>query len=150
MAFLAALWPPSLLSAVTVFVASFIVHMVLAYHRNDYSQLPDEDKILAAAARRRPQARSLHLPLLHPQGLEVPRPDRKAKAGTGRVPDHLSQRPARHAEVPDPVVRVLPPDRILRRLARRTQVAARRKLSGRLSRAVGTAAVLAYGVRTPE
>jgi len=56
MAFLAALWLPILLSAVIVFVASFIMHMVLPYHRNDYSQLPDEDKILpvlrAAALKR--------------------------------------------------------------------------------------------------
>ncbi|MGB9204626.1 MAG: hypothetical protein WCB94_11745 [Terriglobales bacterium] len=47
MAFLAALWLPILLSAVIVFVASFIMHMVLPYHRNDYSPLPDEDKILS-------------------------------------------------------------------------------------------------------
>ncbi len=44
---LAALWLPILLSAVIVFVASSIMHMLLPYHRNDYSQLPDEDKILA-------------------------------------------------------------------------------------------------------
>jgi hypothetical protein len=44
---LAALWLPILLSAVVVFVASSIMHMVLPYHRSDYSQLPDEDKILA-------------------------------------------------------------------------------------------------------
>jgi hypothetical protein len=44
---LAALWLPILLSAVIVFVASFIMHMVLPYHRSDYSPLPDEDKILA-------------------------------------------------------------------------------------------------------
>jgi len=35
------------LSAVIVFVASFIMHMVLRYHHSDYSQLPDEDRILA-------------------------------------------------------------------------------------------------------
>ncbi|MFY9844448.1 MAG: hypothetical protein WA718_10970 [Terriglobales bacterium] len=45
---LAALWLPILLSAVFVFVASSIMHMLLPYHRSDYSQLPDEDKILAA------------------------------------------------------------------------------------------------------
>jgi hypothetical protein len=45
---LAALWLPILLSAVLVFVASFIMHMLLPYHRSDYGQLPDEDKILAA------------------------------------------------------------------------------------------------------
>ena len=43
---LTALWLPILLSAVFIFVASFIMHMVLPYHRSDYSQLPDEDKIL--------------------------------------------------------------------------------------------------------
>ena len=44
---LTALWLPILLSAVFVFFASFIMHMVLPYHRSDYGQLPDEDKILA-------------------------------------------------------------------------------------------------------
>jgi hypothetical protein len=44
MAFLAALWLPILLSAVIVFVASSIMHMVLPYHRSDYKKLPDEDK----------------------------------------------------------------------------------------------------------
>jgi hypothetical protein len=45
MSVLTVLWLPILLSAVIVFVASSIMHMVLPYHRNDYSQLPDEDKI---------------------------------------------------------------------------------------------------------
>ena len=44
---LAALWLPILLSAVFVFVASSIIHMLLPYHRSDYRQLPDEDKILS-------------------------------------------------------------------------------------------------------
>jgi hypothetical protein len=44
---LTALWPPILLSAVIVFVASSIMHMLLPYHRSDYRQLPDEDKTLA-------------------------------------------------------------------------------------------------------
>lgn len=47
MQFLAALWLPILLSAVIVFIASSIMHMVLPYHKSDYRQLPDEDKILA-------------------------------------------------------------------------------------------------------
>ena len=45
---LAALWLPILLSAVIVFVASSIMHMLLPYHRSDYRKLPEEDKILAA------------------------------------------------------------------------------------------------------
>ena len=39
---------PILLSAVIVFVASSIMHMVLTYHRGDYQRLPEEDKVLAA------------------------------------------------------------------------------------------------------
>lgn len=46
MAFLAALWLPIVLSAVIVFVASSIMHMLLPYHRTDYRPLPDADKIL--------------------------------------------------------------------------------------------------------
>jgi len=48
MAGLAALWLPILLSAVIVFVASSLVHMVLGYHKSDYRKLPEEDKVLAA------------------------------------------------------------------------------------------------------
>jgi hypothetical protein len=44
---LTSLWIPILLSAVIVFIASSIIHMVLPYHRSDYKQLPDEDKVLA-------------------------------------------------------------------------------------------------------
>jgi hypothetical protein len=45
---LTALWLPILLSAVIVFVASSIMHMVLPYHRSDYKKFPDEDKVRAA------------------------------------------------------------------------------------------------------
>jgi hypothetical protein len=45
---LTALWLPIVLSAVIVFVASSIMHMLLPYHRSDYQKLPDEDKLLAA------------------------------------------------------------------------------------------------------
>lgn len=44
---LAALWLPIVLSAVIVFIASSVIHMLLTYHRSDYHQLPDEDKVLA-------------------------------------------------------------------------------------------------------
>ena len=43
---LTALWFPILLSAVIVFIASSIIHMLLPYHRSDYRRLPDEDKVL--------------------------------------------------------------------------------------------------------
>lgn len=45
---LGALWLPIVLSAVVVFVASSILHMVLKYHRSDYSPLPGEENIQAA------------------------------------------------------------------------------------------------------
>src|SRR5882724_9581192 len=45
---LTALWLPILLSAIIVFVASSILHMVLPYHRSDYQRLPDEDRLLSA------------------------------------------------------------------------------------------------------
>ena len=46
MGFLASLWMPIVLSAIIVFVASSIMHMLLPYHRNDYRKLPDEEKVL--------------------------------------------------------------------------------------------------------
>ncbi len=42
------LWLPILLSAVIVFVASSIIHMVLPYHRNDFRKLPNEDGVMDA------------------------------------------------------------------------------------------------------
>ncbi len=46
MGFLASLWMPIVLSAIIVFVASSIMHMLLPYHRSDYRKLPDEEKVL--------------------------------------------------------------------------------------------------------
>src|SRR5260370_17644783 len=45
---LTALLLPILIAAVIVFVASSLIHMVLQFHRGDYKQLPEEDKLLAA------------------------------------------------------------------------------------------------------
>ncbi len=42
------LWLPILLSAVFVFVVSSIIHMVLPWHKSDYPDVPDEDRILDA------------------------------------------------------------------------------------------------------
>jgi len=41
-----ALWLPILLSAVIVFVASSLIHMVLPFHKNDYRQLHNEQAVL--------------------------------------------------------------------------------------------------------
>jgi hypothetical protein len=42
------LWLPILVSAVVVFAASSIIHMVLPYHRNELRKLPKEDDVMAA------------------------------------------------------------------------------------------------------
>jgi hypothetical protein len=43
---LASLWLPILLSAVLVFLASSVLHMVLKFHRADYAKLPNEDAVM--------------------------------------------------------------------------------------------------------
>lgn len=45
---LSALWLPILLSAVIVFVASSILHMVTAWHKGDYPRVPNEDRVMDA------------------------------------------------------------------------------------------------------
>jgi hypothetical protein len=45
------LWVPILLSAVIVFIASSIFHMVLPFHKNDLHRFPNEDAALDALRR---------------------------------------------------------------------------------------------------
>ena len=45
---LSSLIVPILLSAVFVFAASFVIHMLLPIHRNDLRRVPQEDRLLAA------------------------------------------------------------------------------------------------------
>ena len=42
------LWLPILLSAVFVFIASSVLHMVLPIHKADYAQLANEAEVLSA------------------------------------------------------------------------------------------------------
>jgi hypothetical protein len=48
---LSSLWLPILLSAVLVFLASSVIHMVLAIHKNDMKKVPDEDALQDAFRR---------------------------------------------------------------------------------------------------
>jgi len=78
---LAALWLPIVLSAVIIFVASSIMHMLLPYHRSDYHQLPDEDKTLAAL-RATPLKRGLYVfPYCTHQTMKSPAIVEKYKQG---------------------------------------------------------------------
>jgi hypothetical protein len=48
---LTSLWLPILLSAVFVFVASSIIHMLLPFHRKDYRPVPAEGDVMEALRR---------------------------------------------------------------------------------------------------
>jgi len=48
MEFLSELWAPILLSAVFVWLASAIMHMVLPHHKGEFGGLPDEEKFVSA------------------------------------------------------------------------------------------------------
>jgi hypothetical protein len=76
---LSALWLPILLSAVLVFVASSVIHMVFTgWHASDYRQIPNEDQVRAALQ-----------PLAIPPGdYVVPRP---ASAADMRSPDFVEK-----------------------------------------------------------
>jgi len=43
---LSTLWLPILLSAVIVFVASSVIHMMTPWHKSDFPKVPDEDKLI--------------------------------------------------------------------------------------------------------
>jgi len=62
MEFLTDLWLPIVLSAVFVFLASSIIHMVIPIHRGDYDQLADEDAILATMRDHYVQPGNYHFP----------------------------------------------------------------------------------------
>ena len=42
------LWPPIVLSAVFVFIASSVIHMATPLHKSDYKKLPNEEAVLDA------------------------------------------------------------------------------------------------------
>jgi hypothetical protein len=62
MSLLGALWLPIVLSAVLVFVASSIIHMVLKYHNRDYTGLPNEEAVRAALRAGNPEPRQYVIP----------------------------------------------------------------------------------------
>jgi hypothetical protein len=78
-----ALWLPILLSAVFVFVASSIIHMVLRWHRGDYSRVPNEDKLMEAL-------RPLAVP---PGDYMIPRPQSMAEMKSPEFADKIRKGP---------------------------------------------------------
>jgi len=81
MNFLAALWLPIVLSAVIVFVASSILHMVLKYHQSDCHQLANEDQALAALRTAGVKPGYYHFPYTTHQEMKSPAIMEKFKQG---------------------------------------------------------------------
>ena len=50
MSSLGALWLPTLVSAIAVFIVSSIIHMVVKWHHSDQSKLPNEDAVSSVLA----------------------------------------------------------------------------------------------------
>lgn len=55
MDFLTTLWIPILASAVIVWFASFLTHMVFPHHKSEWKKLPNEDKVLEALSGAEPE-----------------------------------------------------------------------------------------------
>jgi hypothetical protein len=79
---LTSLWIPVLLAAVLVFVASFLIHMVLPYHRSDYGRVPSEDDVLEALRKAGVTPGDYVLPNAGgPAGMKSPEFQEKVKRG---------------------------------------------------------------------
>lgn len=79
---IASLWLPILLSAVGVFIASSIIHMVLKWHQGDYAKLDGEDDVLTAMREAGVQPGSYYFPhCFGPKDLEDPGVQEKFKTG---------------------------------------------------------------------
>jgi hypothetical protein len=81
MVFLAALWLPIVLSAVIVFVASSILHMVFKYHQSDCYQIPNEEQALAALRTAGINPGYYHFPYTTHQDMKSPATQERFKRG---------------------------------------------------------------------
>jgi hypothetical protein len=76
------LWLPILLSAVLVFVASSLIHMVVKWHNSDYLALPNEDEVRAAIRKANPAPGQYLLPRISDMTqLKTPEVQRKFTEG---------------------------------------------------------------------
>ncbi len=90
---LGALWLPIVLSAVLVFIASSIIHMVLKYHNKDYTRLPNEDAVRAAIRAGNPPPAQYIIPYCS-DPKEMEKPEIKQKYVEGPVAVMNLLRPA--------------------------------------------------------
>jgi hypothetical protein len=78
---LASLWLPIVVSAVIVFVASSIMHMLLKYHQSDYKKLPDEEGLMTAMRGANLQRGMYVFPHCEPKNMNSPESQEKYKKG---------------------------------------------------------------------
>lgn len=77
------LWLPILLSAVAVFIASSVIHMLLPWHKGDFPRLANEDAVLDAL-------RPLNIP---PGDYLMPRPQSRAELSSAEYKERLQRGP---------------------------------------------------------
>ncbi|HXY41903.1 MAG TPA: hypothetical protein VEQ10_19665 [Vicinamibacteria bacterium] len=77
------LWLPILLSSVVVFLVSSLVHMLTPWHKDDYAQLPDQDRAMDAL-------RGLAIP---PGDYMVPKPRSRQELSTGEFAEKMKKGP---------------------------------------------------------
>ena len=80
---LMSLWLPILLSAVLVFLASSIIHMLLPWHKSDYPKVPEEDRV-------RESLRALAIP---PGDYMIPRPSSMEEMKSPAFQEKMKQGP---------------------------------------------------------
>ena len=78
-----ALWLPILLSSVIVFVVSSIIHMATPWHKNDYTKVPNEDKVMDAV-------RPLAIP---PGDYMIPRPSSMQEMRSAEFAEKMNKGP---------------------------------------------------------
>jgi hypothetical protein len=83
MTHLVSLWLPIVLAAVAVFIASWVIHMALPWHRGDYRQVSQETQLMDAV---RPLA-------IEPGDYMVPRPNSMAEMKSSEFLDKLKKGP---------------------------------------------------------
>lgn len=77
---------PALASAIAVFLASFVVHMVLQWHKPDYRQLANEDEVRAALRKTKPAPGQYVTPMCRdPKEAATPEMQAKLREGVNAV-----------------------------------------------------------------
>ena len=69
---IASLWLPIVLSAVAVFIASFLAWMVVGHHKSDYRKVTDEDALLEAIRSQKLARGMYNIPHCDPSEMKDP------------------------------------------------------------------------------